>query len=87
VACAGAGYANHAELVFVPRNLCARVPDSVALYQAAYATVGAIALQGVRQADPTLGESVGVIGLGLLGASQCPIVAREWVPGGRYRHR
>jgi len=67
VACAGAGYANHAEYVYVPRHLCALVPPGVAFDQAAYATAGAIALQGVRQAAPTLGETMGVVGLGLLG--------------------
>ncbi|MCP3917055.1 MAG: Gfo/Idh/MocA family oxidoreductase [bacterium] len=67
VALAGAGYATHAEFNYVPRNLCARVPDGVSDTDAAFATVGAIALQGVRQADPRLGERVVVIGLGLLG--------------------
>jgi predicted dehydrogenase/threonine dehydrogenase-like Zn-dependent dehydrogenase len=67
VACAGGGWANHAEVVAVPRNLMARVPDGVELSDAAYATVGAIALHGVRQADARLGEHVGVIGLGLVG--------------------
>jgi predicted dehydrogenase/NADPH:quinone reductase-like Zn-dependent oxidoreductase len=67
VACAGAGWANHAELVAVPRNLIARVPDGVAFEDAAYATVGAIAMHGARQAEATLGERVGVIGLGLVG--------------------
>jgi predicted dehydrogenase/threonine dehydrogenase-like Zn-dependent dehydrogenase len=67
VACAGVGYASHAELLSVPRNLCARVPEGVRFDEAAYATLGAIALQGVRLAAPTLGESVVVIGLGLLG--------------------
>jgi polar amino acid transport system substrate-binding protein len=67
VACAGVGYANHAEVVFVPRNLCVSVPSTVGLEEAACTTVGAIALQGVRQAEPSLGESVGVIGLGLVG--------------------
>ena len=66
VACAGT-YANHAERVFVPINLCCRVPDEVTLEQAAFTTVGAIALQGVRQADARIGESVCVIGLGLVG--------------------
>src|SRR5262245_42217495 len=56
VACAGAGYASHAEIVFVPRNLAARVPEGVALDDAAYATVGAIALQGVRRAGTGLGD-------------------------------
>jgi predicted dehydrogenase/threonine dehydrogenase-like Zn-dependent dehydrogenase len=67
VACAGAGYASHAEVIFVPRNLCATVPDSVPLESACYTTVGAIALHGVRQADVRLGETAAVIGLGLVG--------------------
>jgi predicted dehydrogenase/threonine dehydrogenase-like Zn-dependent dehydrogenase len=67
VACAGAGYANHAEWVAVPENLCARVPDGLPLEKAAYATLGAIALQGLRVAAPTLGEVAAVIGLGLVG--------------------
>ena len=67
VACAGVGYANHAELAYVPRNLCAPVPDEVSLEAAAFTTVGAIAMQGVRQADVRLGERVAVIGLGLVG--------------------
>ena len=67
VACAGAGYASHAEVVFVPRNLCAKIPDGVSFDDASYTTLGAIAMQGVRQADVRLGESVVVIGLGLLG--------------------
>jgi predicted dehydrogenase len=67
VACAGAGYANHAEYVAVPENLVARVPDGVPLEKAAFATLGAIALQGLRVAAPTLGEVAAVIGLGLIG--------------------
>ena len=67
VACGGAGYANHADYCFVPRNLTARIPEEVGFEEAAFATVGAIALQGVRQTAPTLGESVGVLGLGLIG--------------------
>ena len=67
VACAGAGYANHAELVTVPENLVVHVPRELALEQAAYATLGAIAMQGVRVADPRLGEVAAVIGLGLIG--------------------
>lgn len=67
VACAGVGYASHAEVLSVPQNLCARLPQGVSYGEAAYATLGAIALQGVRLAAPTLGESVLVIGLGLLG--------------------
>ncbi len=67
VACAGAGYANHAELVCVPENLVAPVPAAVPLDQAAFATMGAIALQSVRVAEPTLGEAAAVVGLGLIG--------------------
>lgn len=67
VACAGAGYASHAEVIYVPKNLCVKLPEAVSLEAACYATVGAIALQGIRQSDIRLGESVAVIGLGLVG--------------------
>ena len=67
VACAGGGYASHAEVIFVPRNLCCKLPENVSQESACYTTVGAIALQGIRQADPRLGEVVAVIGLGLVG--------------------
>jgi len=67
VACAGQGHASHAEVVCVPRNLCVAIPDGVEFEDAAYVTLGAIATQGIRIADVTMGESVIVIGLGLLG--------------------
>jgi predicted dehydrogenase/threonine dehydrogenase-like Zn-dependent dehydrogenase len=67
VACAGAEYAVHSDLIAVPRNLLAKIPEGVAMETAAYTTIAAIALQGVRQTDPTLGEVIVVIGLGLLG--------------------
>jgi len=67
VACAGEKIACHAQYVSVPRNLCVRVPDGVDLKDAAFTTVGAIAMQGVRQANAMLGETVVVIGLGLVG--------------------
>lgn len=67
VACAGAGYANHAEYILIPKNLCASVPENITLEEAAYATIGSIAMQGVRQASMTLGETAVVIGLGLIG--------------------
>src|SRR4051794_23502649 len=67
VACAGAGKANHAEIVSVPGNLCAPVPDGVSLRDAAFTTVGAIAMQGVRRTEPQLGERIVVVGLGLIG--------------------
>ncbi|MFO7652366.1 MAG: bi-domain-containing oxidoreductase [Candidatus Krumholzibacteriia bacterium] len=67
VACAGGGYANHADEVVVPRNLVARVPDGVSADAAALTTLGAIALQGVRLASPSLGENAVVVGLGVVG--------------------
>lgn len=67
VACAGAGFANHSEYICVPVNLCVGVPEDVGLEEAAFTTIGAIALQGVRQSGVKLGENVCVIGLGLLG--------------------
>jgi predicted dehydrogenase/threonine dehydrogenase-like Zn-dependent dehydrogenase len=67
VACAGAGYASHAEVLSVPKNLCARLPENVDFESAAFSTLGAIALQGLRLANPTLGEGFVVIGLGLIG--------------------
>ena len=67
VACAGVGFASHAEVLSVPKNLCVHLPENVSFESGAYGTLGAIALQGVRLAEPTLGESVVVIGLGLVG--------------------
>ncbi len=67
VACAGAGYANHAEFINVPRNLVVKLPDTLSFREGCFATVGAIALQGVRRAELTLGETVVVIGVGLIG--------------------
>lgn len=67
VACAGAGYANHAEINFVPKNLVVPVPKGVSMKHAAFATVGSIALHGFRQSQLQLGETACVIGLGLLG--------------------
>jgi len=67
VACGGAGFANHAEFNYVPRNLIVKIPDGVSFEDASCATVGSIALQGVRQCEVNLGETVAVIGLGLMG--------------------
>lgn len=67
VACAGAGIANHAEIIAVPKNLVVKLPKGVIPEQACFATMGAIAMQGVRQAAPNVGEYIAVIGLGLLG--------------------
>ncbi|HUF38426.1 MAG TPA: bi-domain-containing oxidoreductase [Anaerolineales bacterium] len=67
VACGGGGWAVHAEYAVVPQNLLAPVPDGVPFEQAAFATLGAIALHGFRLSGAGLGEQVAVIGLGLLG--------------------
>ena len=67
VACAGNKYALHAEYNWVPKNLCVPIPDSVSALHASFTTVGAIAMQGFRQADAKLGETACVIGLGLVG--------------------
>ena len=58
---------HHAEVVRVPKNLCAKVPDSVSDEAASFTVLGAIALQGIRLVKPTLGECVVVTGLGLIG--------------------
>jgi predicted dehydrogenase/threonine dehydrogenase-like Zn-dependent dehydrogenase len=87
VACAGAGFANHAEYDAVPYNLLARIPPGVTYRQAAFTTVGSIALQGVRRAEVTLGETVVVVGLGLIGqitaqlldAAGCRVIGSDLV--------
>jgi len=75
VACAGEGWATHAEVIAVPKNLVARVPEEVDLADAAYATVGAIALHGVRRSAVNVGEWIGVVGLGLVGQLAARIAA------------
>ena len=67
VACAGAGVANHAEFIDVPVNLSVPIPASLSFDAAATVTLGSIAMQGVRRAQPTLGETIVVVGLGILG--------------------
>ncbi len=67
VACAGAGHANHAEVAAIPANLFVPVPQGVADEDAAYVTLGAIAMHGLRQANQQLGAAVLVVGLGLVG--------------------
>jgi len=67
VACAGAGFANHAEYVFIPKNLLVKIPENVDVIDASFTTVGAIAMQGVRLANCQFGSKVMVIGLGLIG--------------------
>lgn len=74
VACAGVGYANHAEIISVPKNLCVKLGHQSDFKGAAYNTLGAIAMQSVRQAKVQVGEYVVVIGLGLLGHILCQIL-------------
>lgn len=88
VACGGVGYASHAEIISVPRNLVVKMPDEVGFDEAAFTTVAAIAMQGVRQADVRVGEQVVVIGLGLVGlltvqllkASGCRVIGMDVAP-------
>jgi predicted dehydrogenase/threonine dehydrogenase-like Zn-dependent dehydrogenase len=75
VACAGGGFAVHAEYNVVPRNLLVPLPDSVDFESAAFATLGAIAMHGFRLAQPQVGERVAVIGMGLLGLLGAQIAA------------
>ena len=75
VACAGLFVATHSEVVSVPRNLAAPIPDGVSFEEASFVTVGAIAMQGVRLADLALGEHVVVYGLGLVGMVAAQLAA------------
>jgi predicted dehydrogenase/threonine dehydrogenase-like Zn-dependent dehydrogenase len=79
VACAGVGYAMHAEVVTAPKTLTVRVPDEVTAEDASFGTLGAIAMQAVRQCDVRVGEYVGVVGLGLLGNLVTQILAASGV--------
>jgi polar amino acid transport system substrate-binding protein len=89
VACAGLNYASHAETIFAPKNLAVKIPDGVSFDEAAFVTLGAIALQGVRVAESRLGDAVAVIGLGLLGqlttqilkAAGCRVIGIDLDPG------
>ncbi len=67
-------YASHAEVVFIPTNLAVRIPEGVGFDEASFVTLGAIALQGIRTAEVKLGETVAVIGLGLLGQLTCQML-------------
>lgn len=88
VACGGGGYAMHAEVDYVPAHLCVRLPDGISFESGAFATIGSVALHGVRQADVRIGERVAVIGLGLLGqltgqilrAAGCTVVGVDLSP-------
>jgi predicted dehydrogenase/threonine dehydrogenase-like Zn-dependent dehydrogenase len=79
VACAGAGYASHAEWVAVPRRLLAPVPEGISLEEAAFGTLGSIALHGVRRASLQIGECAVVLGLGLIGQLTAQILRASGV--------
>ena len=77
VAAAGAGFASHAEMIWVPENLCVPIPEGVDFEAAAFVMLGGIALHGVREAGLTLGETAVVIGLGLLGLLSVQLLAAQ----------
>lgn len=77
VACCGAGIASHAEYVAVPINMAAKLPDNVAYADGAFATIGSIAMQGLRRSGVSFGETVVITGLGLLGLIAVQI-AKAW---------
>jgi predicted dehydrogenase len=75
VACGGGGHATHAEYCVVPQRLVVKVPAEVALDDAAFATIGAVAMHGFRVGEAVLGERVAVIGLGIVGQLLCQFAA------------
>jgi len=77
VACAGAGFASHSEYVTIPINLAVKIPDNLNFEAAGFTTIGAIAMQGIRRANVTFGETVVITGLGLLGLLAVQI-AKAW---------
>lgn len=88
VTCAGGGFAVHAEYAVVPQNLLTRLPPQVDFESAAFTTLGAIAMHGFRLAQPQVGESVAIVGMGLLGllaagiarAAGCPVFGVDLSP-------
>ncbi|MBM3948384.1 MAG: zinc-binding dehydrogenase [SAR202 cluster bacterium] len=76
VACSGAGHAHHAEVVAVPFRLAVPIPERVAFREAAFAPVAAIAMQAVRRSNAAIGETVVVIGLGLVGLLACQLLRK-----------
>jgi predicted dehydrogenase/threonine dehydrogenase-like Zn-dependent dehydrogenase len=80
VACGGAGYASHAEINYVPVNLCVRIPDNLGPEEGAFTTLGAIAMQGIRRCELSPGEKVAVLGLGLIGQLTVQILSAYGFP-------
>jgi predicted dehydrogenase/threonine dehydrogenase-like Zn-dependent dehydrogenase len=77
VACAGAGIATHAEFAVIPINLAVKIPDNISCTEGAFTTIGSIAMQGLRRANVTFGETIVITGLGLLGLLAVQI-AKSW---------
>src|SRR5271155_3242308 len=85
VACCGGGYASHCSMNFIPRNLAVKVPQGVSAEEAAFSAIGAVAVQGIRLGGCVFGETVAVVGAGLLGvlaiqmlrAAGCRVIAIE----------
>jgi len=92
VACAGSGYATHSEYIVVPKNLAVRIPEGVSLEEASFATVGSIAMQGIRQSGAVVGDTAVVVGLGLVGllivqilkAAGCRVIGMDVNPDKKY---
>ena len=88
VACGGAGFANHAQVISVPQNLAVKISNDSFLKHASLTTIGAIAMQGIRRANLNLGEKVCVFGLGLIGQitvqlaklSGCQVIGVDLAP-------
>lgn len=74
VACAGAGIANHAEIIHVPVNLSVKIPSGLSVVDASTVTLGSIAMQGIRRLNPSLGETIAVVGMGILGIISAQIL-------------
>ncbi|MFH1409700.1 MAG: bi-domain-containing oxidoreductase [Nanoarchaeota archaeon] len=74
VACAGHGYASHGDYMLIPKNLAIHIPEHVSFEEASFTSAGAMALQGVRRLNPQLGETVVVLGMGLIGQLCCQLL-------------
>jgi len=85
VACIGTGYASHAEYVKVPENLCCSIPDGISFEEASFGMLGIIALNGIRCAKLTFGESVAVAAW-IVGVDFSPAPQGLWLPGHRNRY-
>jgi polar amino acid transport system substrate-binding protein len=89
VACAGVFKATHSEFVSVPRNLVVPIPDEIAMTEACFVALGAVAMQGLRLAKPSIGDTVAVYGIGLIGmiaaqlalAAGCRVIGLDFDPG------